>query len=106
MATGEDQPQLIIRHRRGLLHVLTPRGQECGLRLPVAAGRLAPQVVDAAAAGSGDDPTGGSLRQPRHRPFFSSEHKGVLDSLLGEVQIAEGTSEYGDRTAVLRAEDR
>jgi hypothetical protein len=104
MAAGEDQPQAVVAHR-SLLDGLGAGVQQRGLGVPVVARGLAAQAVDRAVAGGGDDP---ARRARRHAALGPAPHglgEGVLDRVLGDVEIAEDAGEDGDGTAVLGAED-
>ena len=79
--------------------------QQRGLRVAVLARRLAAEPVDGAVARGGDDPARRARGEPARRPALDRGDEGVLDRLLGEVDVAEDADQDGDRAAVFLAED-
>src|SRR6202043_1101325 len=103
MAAGEDQAELIVAHR-ALLRRLAAGVQQRGLGMPVRARCLAPEAVDRAVARGGDDPSRRAGRQSGRRPPFHRCREGVLDGLLGNIDVAEDPDQDGHRATVLLAE--
>ena len=105
MAAGEDQPQPIVRDGAVVDLVLLAQGHE---RLELAHLVLEPagppDPVDGLVAGRGRDPRAGVARQPALRPHLERDQEGVLDGLLGEVEVAEDADERRDRPSRLLAE--
>ncbi len=113
MAAGEDQAQPLVGDRaHGLLRLrvrvlvlvslerLEPRD-----RLGVAGEPpVAPQAVDRAVARRRDDPGGRVGRNAVARPALERDRKGVLDRLLGAVEVPERAGEDGDRLSRLAPE--
>jgi hypothetical protein len=112
MAAREDEPEPIV----GDLHVVLRRavveGAQVGLERGLASERLgllgqapAPsKPVDGAVAGGGRDPRPGVDRDAAIRPGLEGADEGVLDGLLGEVEVAGDPDQRGDRPALLLAE--
>ena len=104
MAAGEDQAQAVVGHR-ALLGRRVAGVHERGLGVAVVARGLAAQAVDGPVARRGDDPAGGRRGQSVLRPPPRGHGEGVLDRLLGDVEVAEDAVQDGDGTAVLLTED-
>src|SRR5919109_990556 len=104
VAAGEDQAQPVVAHRALLGGFALVAMEQGGLGVPVLAGRLPAEAVDRPVAGGGDDPPGGAGRQPCRRPPLHRRGEGVLDRLLGDVDVAEDADQDRDRAAVLLAE--
>ncbi len=81
------------------------REQPRGLGLAGVPGRFAAGLVDGAVAGRGDDPAGRAGRQAGLRPAADRGGEGVLDRVLGGLDVAEDADQDSDGPAVLRAED-
>ena len=94
MAAGEDQPQAVIVHRSHLGHlgVGVQQGRLC---LAARAGRLAPQAVQGLVAGRGDDPAARVGRHARGGPALRGHGEGLLDRVLGDVDVAEDAGQGG-----------
>ena len=109
VAAGEDQPEPVVGHGPLLLRRGTARRvravQVMGLRVPLAADRLAAQPVDGPVAGGRDDPRAGTGRLAVRRPPGGRHGERVLDRFLGGVDIAEEADQGGDAPAVFPAED-
>src|ERR1022692_2289957 len=75
-----------------------------GLRVPVGAGGLAAQPVDGTPAGGRHDPAAGIGWQAGLRPFLHRHQEGVLDRLLGELDVAEEADQRRDRPPVFLPE--
>jgi hypothetical protein len=105
MATREDQPQPLVgigialaerRVRRfGVCRTELGQGLE-GLALALQV-RVAPEPVDGAVAGDRRDPGPGIVGDPLTRPPLDRRREGVLDGLLGEIEVAEGADQRCDR---------
>ena len=97
MAAGEDQLQPVVSSR---LRRLLPQKVELS-----AIPRVASQPVDR--------PPSGSRRQPRSRPIGESyiapttqrQQQGLLDGLLGQIEIAEAPNERAGQVRGFLAED-
>ena len=76
-----------------------------GLCMAVLAGCLTPQAVDGAVAGGGDDPSGRARRDPAVRPAPEGLDEGVLDRLLGDVDVTESADQDSNRPPVFLTED-
>src|SRR5205823_5155563 len=66
---------------------------------------LAAQAVDGSIAGSGCDPGAWVGRKAVACPCTQGDGKRLLHCVLGEVDVAEGADQGGDRSAGLLAED-
>ena len=66
---------------------------------------LAAEAVDRSVAGRGRDPAARVGRQAVARPRAQGDGERLLDCVLGEVDVAEGADQGGDRSAGLLAED-
>jgi hypothetical protein len=66
---------------------------------------LAAEAVDRSIAGSGRDPAARVGRQTVACPCAQGDGERLLDCVLGEVDVAEGADQGGDRSAGLLAED-
>src|SRR5213075_538626 len=66
---------------------------------------LAAETVDRSIAGSSRDPAARVGRQAVARPCAQGDGERLLDCVLGEVDVAEGADQGGDRSAGLLAED-
>jgi hypothetical protein len=66
---------------------------------------LAAEAVDRSIAGGGGDPAARVRRQAVARPCAQGDGERLLDCVLGEVDVAEGADQGGDRSAGLLAED-
>jgi hypothetical protein len=95
VAAGEDQPQPVVGD--GVhLGVLAAGRLEQGQGGP-ALGQpaLAAEPVDGLVAGGGDDPGPGPVGDARGRPALDGDQKGLLDRVLGEIEVAEDADEGG-----------
>jgi hypothetical protein len=112
MTTREDQAQPIVdeRHRIVSLTGLERRERRVGPGRRFAGARLAPQLlgllheaatpadpVDRAIARCGRDPRAGIARHSLLRPGLERPDEGLLDGLLGEVEVAQDANERRDR---------
>jgi hypothetical protein len=60
---------------------------------------LAAQAVDGSIAGGGGDPAAWVGRQAIACPRAQGDGERLLDCVLGEVDVAEGADQGGDRSA-------
>jgi hypothetical protein len=108
VARGEDQPQPLVgdrAHGRGLLVVAAERPQFGFERHPSAGpSALGTDPVDGAVARGGDDPRRGVVGDAAFRPPLERGDEGVLDRLLGTIEIAKDAGEDGDRLSRLAPE--
>src|SRR4029077_2715630 len=81
------------------------RVQQGSLGVPVLAGRLPAEAIDGPVAGRGDDPAGRAPRQSAGWPSLHGHGDRVLHRVFGDVKVAKGAGQDGDRTAVLATED-
>jgi hypothetical protein len=79
--------------------------EEDGLGVAVLARSLFAEFVDRFVPGGGDDPALRAGRQAFCWPLVEGRGEGVLNGLLGDVDVAEGADQDGDGAAVLLAED-
>ena len=107
VATGEDEPQLVVVHGLWILRACSGVGpQPIGRDL---LGELASSVastddVDGPVSRGGDDPAGGVVRDAIARPPIHGGHEGVLDRVLGEREVTEEAGQSGHGLAVGLAE--
>jgi hypothetical protein len=66
---------------------------------------LAPEAVDCAIAGGGDEPGARALRRAVSRPALGRDRERLLSGLLGEVEVAEEADQGGEDASPLVAED-
>ena len=108
MAAGEDQPQhVVVEHAS----VASP-GAECvelelmqQLLLLAAKGDVAADAVDRLVAPDIDQPGARIVRQFALRPALQRDRKGVLQHVLGQIEIADEADQRGHRPPRLVAED-
>ena len=96
MAAGEDQAQA---GRRARVPPPAARRRRCSsgrLRLAAVAGRLPAQPVERLVAGRGDDPAARVGRDAVAGQRSRGDGEGLLDRLLGEVDVAEDADQGGD----------
>src|SRR5262245_6129807 len=108
MAAGEDQPQhVVVEH--GVRFLAWREGVELELMdqllLLAAKGDIAADAVDRLVAPDIDQPGARVLRQLAGRPAFQRHRKGILQHILGEIEIADEADQRGHRPARLVAED-
>src|SRR5437588_6059116 len=75
--------------------------QQSRLGVAVLARGLAAEAVDGPIAGSGDDPASRAGWRPARRPALDGRGEGVLDRLLGDVDVAEDTDQDRHGSPVL-----
>ena len=91
MATGEDQAQALVGNRLGLLELGGIKSRE---QLRLAPERLlAPDPVDRAVARGRQEPGAGVRRGALARPAVESRREGLLNRVLGQVDVAEDAGE-------------
>jgi hypothetical protein len=101
VAAREDQLEPLVGDRRLLVgRELRRTGEQ--LRLPRER-LLAPDPVDRAVPGRGDDPGAGARRCAVDRPALGRLDECVLNRVLGEVEIAEDAAEDRDAARTLVA---
>jgi len=107
MAADEQQPQNIV----AVVRAVKPLGKlllgvvEIGDRLVLGQRRLlfgAPDVVDRDVAPDHDQPRRGIARRTVLRPAFQRAQAGVLERLLGGIEIAEIAQQRADRLGTRR----
>src|SRR5437588_4825204 len=103
MAAGEDQTQAIVPHGSVVLGLLAEMKQR-RLSMAIGARRFTPQAVDRAIAGGHDDPARRARGQAGLRPALCRGGEGVLNRVLGEVDVAESADQDRHRPTVLLAE--
>jgi hypothetical protein len=79
--------------------------EERGLCVAVVPGRLAPEPVDRAVPGGRRDPRTGVRRDSAGEPSFGRDREGLLDRVLGDVDVAEDTNQRRNRSPRLVPED-
>jgi hypothetical protein len=107
VAAGEDEPQPVVGHRVRLLVLVLRalgRDQVAQLALLLLEAPLAPEPVECLVARGGGDPRTRVARCSVARPALQRHHEGLLDGLLGEVEVAEDADECGDRPPRLAPE--
>ena len=63
-----------------------------------------PEAIDRPVAGCSDDPPRRAWRQSGVGPLLHRNRERVLDCLLGNVDVTEGSNQYRNGAAVLFAE--
>ena len=109
MATGEDQPQPIVRDLWDVdldwlderLFRIAPEPAQRGL-VPCAAAK----PIDRLVPGGLDEPRTRRLRHAGAAPLIDGNRKGFLRSLLRNVEIAEQPDERRDNPPPVRSVDR
>src|SRR5439155_3673653 len=107
MAAREDQREPLVRDRAHILLLVLARRQrgEAGERLALTGQHaLAAKPVDRLVPRGGDDPRARVRRDAVPGPPLECNGEGLLDGVLGEVEVAERMRECGDGTAPLLAE--
>jgi hypothetical protein len=107
MAASEDEAEAVILHRSRFLGnagvgLWSKHGH---LDDQFLSASLASEAVDRSIAGGGRDPAAGVGRQAVARPRAQRDRERLLDCVLGEVDVAEGADQSGDRSTGLLAED-
>ena len=111
MAADEQQPQDIV----AVMRAVEPFGQrflgvaEIGNRGVIGQRRLlavAPDIVDRDIAADHDQPRRGIARRTVLRPALQRAQAGVLERLLGGVEIAEIAQQRADRLGTRRGQRR
>jgi hypothetical protein len=97
MAAREEQPQPVVGERRVHWVVRDSGHQPLQLAQLVLVAALASEAVDGAVARRAHDPGAGVVRRPVPRPALERGHEGLLNHLLGEVEVAEDADQGRDR---------
>jgi hypothetical protein len=107
MAAGEDQAQAVIGHS-ALLFGLSPlvSGQQQGLSSPSIMGRGSTEPIDGPATRRDDDPARRTRWQTIGRPTQRGHLERVLDRFFGQIDVAEGSDQYGHNPPMLFPEHR
>jgi hypothetical protein len=108
MAASEDETEAVVLHGSCLLRLAEVAAfgrQHSHLDDEFLSASLAAESVDRSIAGSGRDPAARVGRQAIARPGGQGDGERLLDCVLGEVDVAEGADQGGDRSAGLLAED-
>ena len=95
MATGENEPQSIVRNilHRVVVGFALRHYQQWQL---AGEGRFAPLPIDHLSPGGGDQPGGWTVRNAVALPRFERGEEGILRGILGQVEIARGADERPD----------
>jgi hypothetical protein len=102
----EDEGQAVVGDRAHALLLDRELIQACE-QLGLARERLlASNPVDRAVPRRRDDPRTGIRRQPVSGPSLERGREGVLNGILGELEVAEDPDENRNGTAPLLAEDQ
>ncbi len=104
MTAGEHQAEPVVAHGAFLGRRVVGGAQQRCLGMAVLADGLPAEAVDCPVARGSDDPAGRAWRRAGARPAFNGHGEGLLDRLLGEVDIAEAADQDGDRAPVLPPE--
>jgi hypothetical protein len=105
VAAGEDQPEPVVGDRVGLHGILGPQRLEAGQGLAfLGQAAISAQPVDGPVPGGGGDPRPRPVGDALPGPPLHGHHEGVLDGLLGQVEVAEDADEGCDRPSLLLAE--
>jgi hypothetical protein len=104
MATGEDELEALVRDRR-LVHLVLHALRHLQPTQLLRVRALAPEPVDRAIAGGGDEPGAWALRRAVARPAFGCDRERLLSGVLGEVEVAEDADQGGEDASPLVAED-
>jgi hypothetical protein len=106
VAAGEDQPQPLVGNGAvvDLVLLVGRRHQRLELAHLVLEAPCPADAIDRPVAGGGRDPGPRIAGYPPLRPDLQGGHEGVLDRLLGEVEVAEHADERRDRPSRLLAE--
>lgn len=105
MAAREDEAEPVVAHGSHLQGLGLVVGQGVGLLVAVLAGGLPADAIDGAVAGGGDEPAARVGRDAPLGPQPGGLDEGVLDRLLGAVDVAEEADQGGDDGPPLGAED-
>ena len=110
MAAREDQAETIVFYRISLIEI--GRGDHRSIKLIGGRGqrgieaRGLAQTINGFEAPGGDQPRARILRHAVARPGIERGDKGVMQRLLGEIEIAEKADECGEHAARIGAIDR
>jgi hypothetical protein len=106
VAAGEEQSQPIVRDRGHVVGIglLRGRGERLELAQLFLVSPITPEPVDRRVARRTDDPGGGIVRPTVSRPALERGREGLLDGVLGEIEVAEDPDQRGDRPPRLAPE--
>jgi hypothetical protein len=107
VAAGEDQRQAVVGDGHGVVVLLAGHGPlELGgqHRRLVGEALGAPQAVDRLVARRPGDPGGRLVRHAVARPALERDDEGLLDRLLGQVDVPQHASQHRDRPSRAVAE--
>jgi len=107
VATGEDQPKSVIRHRSHLLRSRSLRMlvEHREIVEQLAASDVPAQPVDRAPPRRRGDPAARVRWYAVPRPDAKRQRERILDCVLGDLDLPEDPDQGGDRPAGLLAED-
>src|SRR5204862_4848041 len=108
VAAGEDETETVVLHGSRFLGDVGGVAFRCEhghLAEEFLSASLAAQAVDGSIASSGRDPAAWVWWQAVACPCAQGDGERLLYCLLGEVDVAEGADQGGDRSAGLLAED-
>jgi hypothetical protein len=109
MAAGEDQPQHVVIENARIRRIVARGRIEFELmreRLLLATERdVAADAIDRLVAPDTDQPRAGIMRRLFLGPTLQRDRKGVLQRVLGEIEIADEADQRGERSPRLGAED-
>jgi hypothetical protein len=108
VAAGEDEAQPVVLHGPHLLEhagLVVAGCEHRYLAEQLPSTRLAAQAVEGAVVGGGGDPAARVGRHAVGWPFAQGESEGLLDRILGHVEVTKGADQGGHRSAGLLAED-
>ena len=109
MATGEDQPEAIVGDLVGVRHVR--RWVRCAERrvgegVDTRAGAAGPaQVIQRPPSGRGEQPGARTIRDAIDGPVIERLLEGLLNHLLGRVDVAHDPQHRGNHPRVLEPEE-
>ncbi len=104
MGAGEHQPQALVGNIR-LLHLRKFVGQQCQVVESRGPRPAAPAGIELPAAGDGQQPGFGIVRNARPRPIGKRRGEGFRQRVLRTRNIAGAGSEKGDEPAIGLAGD-
>src|SRR5947209_17530820 len=96
MATGEHQPQPLIRLPGDRLLQLLQLGTVAG---------IAAQLVEGAAPGHGQQPGARALGDPIDWPARQRNQQGILDDFLSDIEVAQNADQCSSEPSRLLSED-
>ncbi|MHC2316297.1 hypothetical protein ACVIHC_003343 [Bradyrhizobium diazoefficiens] len=107
MAAGEDQPQhVVVERRRRLVGRLRVELELMHERLLLAAEHgLPPDAINRLVAADIDEPGARIIGHLARRPAFERDREGILECVLGEIEIADEADQRGKHPPRLVAKD-